>query len=60
MLTSEAGQGWKVRFKDGMSGNVTRGEASVPLSQAGAIPDGDAMAVPLTDDTVVSIGIGYH
>jgi hypothetical protein len=60
LLTSQAGQGWKVRFKDGMSGNVSRGDASVPLAQAGAIPDGDAMAIPLTDDTVVSIGIGYH
>ncbi len=60
LLTSQQGQGWKVRFKDGMSGNVTRGDASVPLAAAGAIPDGDAMAVPLTDDTVVSIGIGYH
>jgi len=60
LLTSQQGQGWKVRFKDGMSGNVSRGEQSVPLSQSGAVPDGDAMSVPLTDDTVVSIGIGYH
>jgi len=60
LLTSQAGQGWKVRFKDGMSGNVTRGEHSAPLSSSGATPDGDAMAVQLTDDTVVTIGLGYH
>jgi pSer/pThr/pTyr-binding forkhead associated (FHA) protein len=60
LLTSQAGQGWKVRFKDGMSGNVTRGEHSAPLASSGAVPDGDAMAVPLTDDTVVTIGLGYH
>ncbi|HEY1099572.1 MAG TPA: AgmX/PglI C-terminal domain-containing protein, partial [Myxococcota bacterium] len=60
LLTSSQGQGWKVRFKDGMSGNVTRGDHSAPLSGAGAVPDGDAMAVPLTDDTVVTIGMGYH
>lgn len=60
LLTSQAGQGWKVRFKDGMSGNVSRGEHSAPLGSSGAVPDGDAMAVPLTDDTVVTIGLGYH
>ena len=60
LLTSQQGQGWKVRFKDGMSGNISRGGQSVPLSQAGAVPDGDCMAVALTDDTAVTIGIGYH
>ena len=60
LLTSQAGHGWKVRFKDGMSGNVTRGEHSAPLAQSGASPDGDAMAVQLTDDTIVTIGLGYH
>jgi len=60
LLTSQQGQGWRVRFKDGMSGNVTRGEQTVPLAQTGAVPDGDGMALPLTDDTSVSIGIGYH
>jgi hypothetical protein len=60
LLTSSAGQGWKVRYNESMSGNVTRGEQNAPLSQAGGIPDGDAMAVPLTDDTVVSLGLGYH
>lgn len=60
LLTSGAGTGWKVRFKDGMSGNVTRGDGSAPIAQAGAQPDGDAMALVLTDDTVVSLGIGYH
>ena len=60
LVTSQQGQGWKVRFKDGMSGTISRGGQSVPLSQAGAVPDGDCMAVALTDDTAVSIVIGYH
>jgi pSer/pThr/pTyr-binding forkhead associated (FHA) protein len=60
LLTSAAGQGWKVRFTDAMSGNVTRGGQSAPLVQAGSMPDGDAFALPLTDDTVVSLGLGYH
>ena len=60
LLTSGSGTGWKVRFKEGMSGNVTRGDSSAPLSEAGAQLDGDAMALSLTDDTVVSIGMGYH
>ncbi len=60
LLTSGAGTGWKVRFQEGMSGNVTRGDSSAPLSASGAQSDGDAMALPLTDDTVVSIGVGYH
>jgi hypothetical protein len=60
LLTSAAGQGWKVRFNEAMSGNVTRGEQSAPLAQAGGAPDGDALAIPLTDDTVVSLGLGYH
>jgi hypothetical protein len=60
LLTSAQGTGWKVRFKEGMSGNVTRGEHSAPLKESGAQPDGDAMAIQLTDDTVVSIGMGYH
>lgn len=60
LVTSQQGQGWKVRFRDGMSGNVARSEQSAPLSQSGAVPDGDGRAIQLTDDTVVSIGIGYH
>jgi hypothetical protein len=60
LLTSSEGGGWKVRFRDQMSGNVRRGEQEVPIAQAGAIPDGDGYAVPLTDDTVVSLGMGYH
>jgi len=60
LLTSAQGQGWKVRYTDGMSGNVTRGEHNAALSDAGGTPDGDAFAIPLTDDTVVSLGFGYH
>lgn len=60
LVTSQQGEGWKVRFREGMSGNVSRGDASAPLAQSGAVPDGDGGAIPLTDDTVVSIGIGYH
>jgi len=60
LVTSQQGQGWKVRFREGMSGNVSRGDASAPLAQSGAVPDGDGRAIPLTDDTVVSIGVGYH
>jgi hypothetical protein len=60
LLTSSSGQGWKVRYNDGMSGNVMRGEHHASLVHAGGIPDGDAMAIPLTDDTVVSLGMGYH
>ncbi len=53
LLTSGAGQGWTVHWKDGMSGNITRGEHNAPLSSSG-------QSVSLTDDTVVSIGMGYH
>lgn len=60
LVTSAQGQGWKVRYRDGMSGNVSRGEQSVPLHASGASPDGDGFAIPLTDDTVVSIGMGHH
>jgi hypothetical protein len=59
LLRSSQGGGWVVRWTDQMSGNVTRGDQSVPLAQAGASPDGGGMALPLTDDTSVSISIGY-
>jgi pSer/pThr/pTyr-binding forkhead associated (FHA) protein len=60
LLTSTEGGGWRVRYRDQMSGNVSRGEQQVPLAQAGGVPDGDGYALPLTDDTVVSLGVGYH
>lgn len=60
LLTTRAGQGLAVRFKHGMSGTVARGGSSVPLSSSGAMHDGDALALPLTDDTVVTIGVGQH
>ncbi len=54
---------WSVRFRDGMTGTVTwRGEA-LPLSRAGdlgASLDGDAMAMPLTDDVTVCLVVGEH
>lgn len=57
------GGAWNVRFRDGMAGTVTwRGEA-LPLSRAGelgACVDGDAMALPLTDDVAVCLVVGDH
>jgi hypothetical protein len=58
LLRSSQGGGWVVRYTNRMSGNVTRGEKSVPLAQAGGSPDGEGFALPLTDDTHVAIGIG--
>ena len=59
LLKSSQGGGWHVRFTDRMSGTVTRGEHSAPLAQAGGIPDGDGVSLALTDDTTVSIALGY-
>ena len=57
------GGAWSVRFREGMAGTVTwRGEA-LPLSRAGelgACVDGDAMALPLTDDVTVCLVVGEH
>lgn len=53
LLTSSAGQGWTVHWKDGMSGNITRGDRSAPLSSSG-------VSVGLTDDTVVTLSSGHH
>ena len=58
LLRSSQGGGWSVRYTQRMSGNVTRGEASVPLAQAGGSPDGEAMSMQLTDDTAVSLVFG--
>jgi hypothetical protein len=60
LLTSTEGGGWRVRYRDGMAGNVTRGDQSAPLAQSGGAPDGDGFAIKITDDTVVSLGVGYH
>jgi hypothetical protein len=58
LLRSSQTGGWVVRYTSRMSGNVTRGDKSVPLAQAGGSPDGEGFAMPLTDDTHVSIAVG--
>jgi hypothetical protein len=58
LVRSTPGAGWAVRYTSRMAGNVTRGGASVPLSQAGGAADGEGFALPLTDDTAVSLAIG--
>lgn len=58
LLQSSKGGGWVVRYTGRMGGNVTRGDKSVPLAQAGGSPDGEGFALPLSDDTAVSIAIG--
>ena len=58
VLRSSQGGGWHVRFTQKMNGTVARGANEVPLSQAGGVPDSDAMSIPLTDDTRVTLNIG--
>lgn len=58
LLRSSQGGGWVVRYTSRMSGNVSRGDKSVPLAQAGGTTDGEGFALSLTDDTQVSIAIG--
>jgi hypothetical protein len=53
LLTSGAGQGWTCHWQSGMSGNISRGDKSAPLSSSGT-------SVSLTDDTVVTLNTGYH
>jgi hypothetical protein len=60
LITSLPGQGWKVRFREGMSGHVARGDGSASLAESGAAADGDARALVLTDDTVITLGLGSH
>ncbi len=58
LLRSSQGGGWTLRYTPRMSGNLTRGDKSVPLAQAGGTPDGEGAALPLTDDTVVTLSFG--
>ena len=58
LLRSSPGGGWLLRYTAQMAGHVTRGDQSVPLAQAGGAPDGEGFALPLTDDTSVSIAVG--
>jgi hypothetical protein len=50
---------WVLRFTSKMSGTVTRGGQTVPLSESGAVMDGDAYALVMTDDMRVDLAIGY-
>jgi hypothetical protein len=50
-LLNGGAEGWSVNFLPSMSGTITRGGQTAPLSSAGG-------AVPLTDDTEVQIGMG--
>lgn len=50
---------WVVRYTSRMAGTVTRGGQTVPLSQAGGMPDGEAQALTITDDMSVTISIGH-
>ncbi|HEY4223782.1 MAG TPA: FHA domain-containing protein, partial [Myxococcota bacterium] len=58
LLRSSPTGGWVVRYTAGMTGNVSRGDANVPLANAGGQSDGEGFALPLTDDTRVELVIG--
>jgi FHA domain len=58
LLRSDKGGGWYVRYTQQMAGSVSRGDQNRPLSQAGGSPEGDGLAMPITDDTVVNMTIG--
>lgn len=55
----EGGAEWVVRYTSRMSGTVTRGGQTVPLSEARGMPDGEASALTITDDMEVTISIGH-
>lgn len=50
---------WQIRFTHQMSGVVLRGGQSTPLAASGAMMDGDAYALTVTDDMSVELSIGY-
>ncbi len=66
LLTSSPDTGISVHFNHGMTGTVTRAGQMLPVSawslssSSGAFAGGDVRAVPLRDDTVVSIDLGDH
>lgn len=53
------GAKWQVRFTPQMGGTVRRGGQTMSLIDSGAMPDGDALALTVTDDMQVTISIGY-
>ncbi len=59
MLKHDKGGAWRVRWTGKMAGTLERNGQSVPLAQAGGQPDGEGYSMPLQDDMVLTITIGY-
>jgi hypothetical protein len=53
------GAEWVVRYTKQMGGTVTRGGQTVPLAEAGGMPEGEGFSLSITDDMEVTVSIGY-